>query len=202
MSEENIRAKMFFIAMIGLVVGGLHLFALGLFDVNLLESVFGRLAVWVYLFIGMCALYVMMDRDTYLPFLGPAHIPCGALEPRTPKGANREIVIQTNPHTKVLYWASEPATEGLKDIPSWKGAYLGYDNTGITVSDEKGRAVLRVRTPQRYRVPIHGLLEPHVHYRVCEESGWMGRVMTIPIEGTPSVEHFSGKSSEYMATWV
>jgi hypothetical protein len=188
--------------MIGLVLGGLDALGRGLFGVHLLEKGLGGAAVVAYLLIGLSALYVMFDRDTYLPFLGPTHAPCGALEPRTPVGATTEVVIHTTPRTKVLYWASEPETEGLKDIPSWKGAYLGYENTGIAVSDESGRAVLRVRNPQRYRVPIHGLLEPHVHYRVCEESGWMGRVMTVPVKGVPSVEGFSGQNLEYTAMWV
>lgn len=92
--------------------------------------------------------------------------------------------------------------EGLKDIPSWKGAYLGYENMGVVVADSSGKAVLRIRPPQRYQVPIKGLLEPHVHYRVCEESGWMGRVMTVPVEGAPQVEPFAGESLEYAAMWA
>ena len=34
-------------------------------------------------------------------------------------------------------------------------------------------------------VPLKGKLEPHVHYRVCGEAGWLGRINTImlhPIE--------------------
>ena len=201
-TPRYVRAWIFYIAMAGLVVAGLTLFGMGLLGVNLLERVLGQGAVIVYLLIGACTLYLMFDRDTYLPFLGPTHSPCGALEPRTPVGASQEVVLQITPHTKVLYWASEPATEGLKNIPSWKGAYLGYDNTGVAVSDDVGRVVLRVRPPQPYRVPLYGLLEPHVHYRICEESGWMGRVMTVPIQGAPTVEPFSGQDAEHMATWI
>lgn len=202
MEHEYGRAWWGYIARIGLIVGGLHLLILGVTGVPILEKIFGE-AVWVvYSGIGLCALLLMANRDTYLPFLGPSHVPCGALELRTPTGANREVVIQTTPKTKILYWAAEPATEGVKDIPSWKGAYLGYDNMGITQSDASGRAVLRVRQAQPYRVPIKGLLEPHVHYRVCEASGWLGRVMTIPLEGAPAVEPFSGVTHEYTATWI
>ena len=201
-TPRYLRAWVFYIAMVGLVLGGLTLLGMGVLGVNLLEYILGRGAVVAYLFIGACTLYVMFDRDTYLPFLGPTHAPCGALEPRTPTGANREIALTITPRTKVLYWASEPAMEGLKNIPSWRGAYLGYDNTGIAVSDDTGRVVLRVRTPQQYRVPLHGLLEPHVHYRICEESGWMGRVMTVPVQGAPTIEPFSGQDAEYMATWI
>lgn len=197
---EKLRIRLGWIARIGLVVGGLHLLGCG-FGVPLLD-ILGPFATVAYLFIGLCALYLVADRDTYLPFLGPAHIPCGALEPRVPVGANRELVIRTAPNKKVLYWAAEPAMEGLKNIPSWKGAYLGYENTGVAVSDAEGRAVLQVRNPQPYHVPIKGLLDPHVHYRVCEDSGWLGRVMTIPVDGTPDVEGYTGPESEYAAGWV
>lgn len=201
-TPRYVRTLLFYISMAAIIVGGLNTLFMGLLEINLIEAITGRGAVLIYLFIGIGTLYLMFDRDTYLPFLGPAHIPCGALEPRFPKGANREIIVRVAPQSKVLYWASEPAMEGLKNIPSWKGAYLGYENTGVALSDDKGRAILRIRTPQRYRVPIQGLLEPHVHYRVCEESGWMGRVMTVPVEGVPSVEPFSGQLHEYSAMWA
>lgn len=194
--EKSLQVRLYMIAMMGLILGGITLFGMGLLGINLLEALFGKGAVITYLFIGVCTMYIMWDRDTYLPFLGPTHIPCGALEPRIPKGANHEVVIKTTPHTKVLYWASEPAMDGLKNITSWKGAYLGYENMGVVIADESGRAVLRVRPPQPYRVPVYGLLEPHVHYRVCEESGWMGRVMTVPMEGVPTVEPFSASLNQ------
>ena len=201
-TPRYVRTLLFYVSMAAIIVGGLNTLFMGLLEINLIEAITGRGAVLIYLFIGIGTLYLMFDRDTYLPFLGPAHIPCGALEPRFPKGANREIIVHVAPQSKVLYWASEPAMEGLKNIPSWKGAYLGYENTGVALSDDKGLAILRIRTPQRYRVPIQGLLEPHVHYRVCEESGWMGRVMTVPVEGVPSVEPFSGQLHEYSAMWA
>jgi uncharacterized membrane protein YuzA (DUF378 family) len=201
-TPRYIRAWIFYLAQVALVIGGLTLLGMGLLGRNLLEDLLGGASVVVYLLVGVAALYVMVDRDTYLPFLGPTHVPCSALEPRSPKGADREIVVQVAPLAKVLYWASEPNTEGLKNIPSWKGAYLGYENTGVAVADASGRVVLRVRAPQPYRVPIRGLLEPHVHYRVCEESGWLGRVMTVPVEGVPTVEPFAGATLEYRAMWI
>lgn len=196
------KTFLFYLSMIFLIIGGLHTFGIALFNVCFFDMMLGSWAVIPYTLIGLSALWVMFDRDTYLPFLGPAHIPCGALSPREPKDANVSIRIQVQPNKTVLYWASEPANDSLKDIPSWKDAYLNYENTGVVVSDSQGKAVLRVRTPQRYQVPFKGLLEPHVHYRVCEESGWMGRVMTVPIKGVPSVEPFSGPESEYAAMWV
>lgn len=200
--KRHIRIWMVYLSQGLLVLGGLTLLAKGLLERDLWEDLLGGAAVVVYLLMGAAALYVMFDRDTYLPFLGPTHVPCSALEPRTPTGATRAVIVHVPPRAKVLYWAAEPAMEGLKTLPSWKGAYLGYENTGVTVADASGQAVLRVRTPQPYQVPIKGLLEPHIHYRVCEDSGWLGRVMTVPVEGTPAVEPFAGSSLEYRAMWI
>ena len=196
------KTFVFYMAMIFLIIGGLHSLGVALTGECFFDVLFGSFAIIPYTLIGLSALWVMFDRDTYLPFLGPTHIPCGALSPREPKDANQSVTIQVPPNRTILYWASEPANEHLKDIPSWKDAYLNYDNTGVVVSDQTGRATLRIRAPQRYQVPFHGLLEPHVHYRMCEESGWMGRVMTVPIKGAPSVEPFTGQDMEYAAMWV
>ena len=70
-------------------------------------------------------------------------------------------------------------------INSWKEAYLEYQNAGVATSNGEGVVILKVREPQAYTVPLKGKLEPHVHYRVCGEAGWLGRINTImlhPIE--------------------
>jgi len=196
------KTFIFYMAMIFLIIGGLHSLGVALSGECFFDYLLGSWSIIPYTLIGISALWVMFDRDTYLPFLGPTHIPCGALSPREPKDSNQSVAIEVPPNRTILYWASEPANEHLKDIPSWKDAYLNYDNTGVVISDKHGRATLRIRSPQPYQVPFKGLLEPHVHYRVCEESGWMGRVMTVPIKGKPSVEPFTGPDMEYAAKWV
>jgi len=196
------KTFLFYLAMIFLIVGGIHSLGIALFDKCFFDLLFGSWAVIPYTLIGLSALWIMFDRDTYLPFLGPTHIPCAALSPREPVNANQSITVQVPPGRTVLYWASEPANDHLKDIPSWKNAYLNYENTGVVVSDAHGRATLRIRTPQSYKVPFHGLLEPHVHYRICEESGWMGKVMTVPVKGPPSVEPFTSPDMDHAAMWV
>jgi hypothetical protein len=137
----------------------------------------------------------MFDRDTYLPFLGPMVAPCSVLENREPPGATREVKVIVEPNVKVIYWAAEPASEDLKKINSWKQAYLKYDNAGVTTSDGEGVAVLKVRDPQGYKVPLKGALQPHVHYRVCGEAGWMGKINTTFVNQA-KVEGFEDKKTD------
>ena len=54
-----------------------------------------------------------------------------------------------------------------------------YENAGVATADPTGEAVLKVREPQAYTVPLKGRIEPHIHFRVCGDGGWMGHVKTV-----------------------
>jgi uncharacterized membrane protein YuzA (DUF378 family) len=165
-----------------LVVGALNWLFTGVFGMNFVKIIFGEgwLAKTVYVLVGLAALYVMFDRNTYLPFLGPMVAPCAGLVDRVPPGANASVVVHVKPGAKVLYWAAEqPNGDALMSVNTWKEAYGEYSNTGVTTADYQGKAVLRVRRPQPYRVPIRGALKSHIHYRECGLSGWMGQVETV-----------------------
>ena len=169
------------VLMILIILGSVHLLALA-FSVNVLERVFGSSSIVprvLYVVIGLSALAIAFDRDTYLPFLGPTVVPCALIPETIPKGADTTIEVVVAPGAKVLYWAAEPSTDGLKKITDWRGAYLEYMNAGATKADSDGTAVLLVRNPQPYTVPWKGRLEPHVHFRVCGENGLMGRIQTV-----------------------
>ena len=185
MDQTYLKKLSFQLSMILLILCGIQYVLLG-FDIDVLGSVLGEgiLATLVLVGVALAVVGVMFDRDTYLPFLGPMVAPCSVLQDQSPSGANRVVKVTVSPQTKVLYWAAEPANEALKAIPSWKGAYLQYNNAGVATSDAQGVAVLKVRDPQPYKVPFKGLLEPHIHYRVCGEAGWMGRIHTAFV--TPS----------------
>lgn len=170
-------------AMVIVIAGALNGLVAGVFRVNPIEWLFGRklLGRAVYIIIGLMAITVMFDRDTYLPFLGPTLVPCSVLKDRTPSGATRSVQVKVRPGAKVLYWAAEPtgASEDLKKVSDWKRAYAQYENAGVATAGEDGVATLRVREPQPYWVPMKGTLQHHVHYRVCGEAGWMERVQTV-----------------------
>jgi uncharacterized membrane protein YuzA (DUF378 family) len=181
MDRTYIKKLFFKLAMVFLIIGGLNWLLVGVFEYDLVQSIFGNglMATLVYVLVGISALAIMFDRDTYLPFLGPMVAPCSVLQDHYPSGATKHVKIIITPHTKVLYWAAEPANDPLEKLQTWKGAYLNYDNAGVTTSNADGVAILKIRDPQSYKVPFKGRLEPHVHYRVCGEAGWMGRIHTI-----------------------
>lgn len=136
--------------------------------------------VLLSLLVTVCALYLAFQRSTYLPFLGETVMPCSLLKEQTPEAANYEkrVAIQ-GPGRKVLFWAAEPDTEHLEKINDWRKAYLGFHNAGVTIVGEDNTAVLKVRTPQPYTVPMKGRLEAHIHYRVCGNNGFLGPVQTV-----------------------
>ena len=178
-----VKKLVFKVAMVLLIIGGLNWLAIGAFDVNVVRRVFGEwFADYIYILVGFSAISIMCNRDTYLPFLGPTIVPASVLQDRSPPGATKEVKIITTPNTKVIYWAAEPANELLKDVQSWKEAYKHYDNAGVATANQEGVAILKVRPPQAYNVPIRGKIENHVHYRLCNDDGWLSRVHTTMID--------------------
>jgi uncharacterized membrane protein YuzA (DUF378 family) len=193
-ADQTYYKKLLFkLAMVLIIIGAINWLLIGIFDFNLVTGIFGDSIITklIYISVGLSAVAMMFDRDTYLPFLGPIVAPCSVLENRIPPGATRDVTVTVKPNSKVLYWASEPASAKLEKINSWKQAYQNYDNAGVATSNGDGLAVLKVREPQAYTVPIKGRLEPHIHYRVCGEAGWMDRIQTVFVEN--KIEGFEDK---------
>jgi hypothetical protein len=127
----------------------------------------------------------------YLPFLGETVLPGGALSQKTPQNANEQVTIRTLPNAKIVYWAAEPDPTQGKDVPNWSEAYDEYENSGVAVADATGQAILRFRgPPQSYKVPVMGRLEPHVHFRICDKNGMMGRVQALKVKNG-TIEEFA-----------
>lgn len=181
MDRLYIEKWMFKLAMILLIVGAFNWLSIGATGVNFVERLLGKMiARGVYIVVGVAALSIMFNRDTYLPFLGETVMPCGVIPESTPQGADTEMRVSELPvGAKVLYWAAEPETENMKELKDWRKAYLKFMNAGVTVVGADGVAVLRVRKPQPYTVPWKGRLEPHVHFRICSSDGMLGRIKTI-----------------------
>lgn len=171
----------FKVAMVLVLIGALNWFLIGAFKWNPVEMLFGKsfISRSIYVLVGLAAFAMMFDRDTYLPFLGPTVLPCASVPDRVPPGATKTVTVPAPPGSKVLFWAAEPEMEALKEIQDWKAAYANYENAGVATANTNGQAVLNVRAPQSYVVPFKGRLEPHIHYRICESSGMLGRIKTI-----------------------
>ena len=185
--------KWLYILIIGLVIfGGINWLSIGVLDLDILRLFMApRHAKWIYIVVGLAALSLAFCRDIYLPFLGETVLPGGALSIKTPQNANDQITIQTLPNVKVVYWAAEPNPTQGTDLPPWNEAYGEFENSGVALADDRGTALLRFRgQPQAYRVPLMGKLKPHVHFRVCDDNGIMGKVHTRFIE-SGNIEAFS-----------
>ena len=176
--------RMFMIAMFLVVVGGLNWGVQAATGKDLVSRLVGKRAWIVYGLVGIAALFIGFARDTYLPFLGETVMPCSLLSDQTPEGADTEVQVHVKPGAKVMFWATEPSTDDLKEVQDWRHAYLGYKNAGVTTADGNGIAVLRVRKPQAYTVGAFNQkeLSPHVHYRVCKSAGMLDRVETVFVE--------------------
>jgi uncharacterized membrane protein YuzA (DUF378 family) len=187
MIESMFSKWLHLIAVALVVVGGLAWGIFGLTGVSVVSAVLGKTgSKAVYILVGLAAIVVALDRASFLPFLGETVMPCSLLDEHTPEHADTAVEIHgLTPGSKVLYWATEPATEGLAKINDWRRAYLDFANAGVTTADQGGHATLRVRKPQPYTVPMKGRLEAHVHWRVCGENGMVGPVQTTTLTGGP-----------------
>jgi len=135
--------------------------------------------LWKIVSLGvfLLALWLAVQRDTYLPFLGYAAIPSSVIfEPTAPSNANVYLTLPINaPNgTKVMYWGAKPTKMTLPN--PWE-AYDHFANAGVVeVQDEK--ATIRFHCPAKYRIPGGYELKRHIHYRVQTDDGMFGPVET------------------------
>lgn len=161
------------------VFGALSLGIQGLFGVNIIEWManhsFAFIEGMLYTVIGVSALLHIFSRDYYLRFLGHTAFPCGSLVEKIPLQADTFVDIVVEPNVNIIYWAAEVGDVAQEN--PWI-AYNKFSNAGVTRSDDRGNAILRVRKPGSYKVRS-GTLQPHVHYRTCKHSGMLSRVHTV-----------------------
>lgn len=139
--------------------------------------------VWTFVCVAFVAIAVAASALYYMTRPPPDMFPCSLLEVQTPDHADTDVTVSgLEPGAKVVYWASEPATDGLARINDWRKAYLEFANAGVAAVDHGGHVVLRIRKPQPYTVPVVGRLESHVHWRVCRDGGRLGPVQTTLVE--------------------
>ncbi len=174
-----VKRKLFKFAILSLIIASLNIGISMIAKVDVLNKIIGSYEKYFYIIAFISALYIMWDRDTYLPFLGRTIIPCNFLKDSIPANATKIITINiTKPNTKVLYWAADN-TSNPSIINNYINAYNDFSNSGVATSDKNGIVKLAVREPQSYTVPYKGLLQPHVHFRICDGPGTLGRVKTI-----------------------
>jgi len=137
------------------------------------------------IFIIAAAVILMMKKDTFLPFLGLAHLPNTLIaDEKIPKGANLSYTIDMNEYedgTIIIYWAANKTDKIIEDPYE---AYKNYNNVGVS-KVKNGRAEVRIFCPDRYKVKkvFNQLLERHFHYRIVyKDTGFLSPVMTVKVE--------------------
>lgn len=137
------------------------------------------------IFIIAAAIVLMMKKDTFLPFLGLAHLPNTLIaEEKIPNGANISYSIDMNDYedgTKIIYWAANKTDKIIEDPYE---AYKNYNNVGVS-KVKNGKAEVRIFCPDRYKVKkiFNQLLERHFHYRIVyKDTGFLSPVMTVKVD--------------------
>lgn len=124
------------------------------------------------------AIFLMSDRDVFLPFLGETVFPKALLRPQEPTETTKTVRMDMKgvpDGTPVVYWAAEPSESNVKD--PWT-AYSNYENAGVALVQMEA-VELKVRPPAAYFVPSGRLLKHHVHYRVLQKDGMLSSVKTV-----------------------
>jgi hypothetical protein len=145
-------------------------------------NVFLRLFV---IFVIAAAILLMMKKETFLPFLGLAHMPNTLIaDEKIPAGANLSYSIDMSDYedgTVVIYWAANKTDKIIEDPYE---AYKNYNNVGVS-KVKNGKAEVRIFCPDRYKVKkaFNQLLERHFHYRIVfKETGFLSPVMTVKVD--------------------
>ena len=145
-ADKIYKKKTYYLIAITLVlIGGLNWLSAVFMKKDAISLFLGNsiMTKIIYLIVGLSTLSIFFDRSTYLPFLGETMMPCAAFAIRTPDNATQEIIITTKPSTKVIYWAAEPRIDtSTNEVASWDTAYDMYSNSGVSISDESGKAIL------------------------------------------------------------
>jgi hypothetical protein len=137
------------------------------------------------IFIIAAAIVMIMKKETFLPFLGLAHLPNTLIaEEKIPKGANLSYSIDMKEYedgTIIIYWAANKTDKIIEDPYE---AYKNYNNVGVSKVKD-GKAEVRIFCPDKYKVKkiFNQLLERHFHYRIVyKETGFLSPVMTVKVD--------------------
>ena len=137
------------------------------------------------IFIIAAAVIMIMKKETFLPFLGLAHLPNTLIaEEKIPKGANLSYSIDMKEYedgTIIIYWAANKTDKIIEDPYE---AYKNYNNVGVSKVKD-GKAEVRIFCPDKYKVKkvFNQLLERHFHYRIVyKDTGFLSPVMTVKVD--------------------
>lgn len=173
---EQFRFYIFSILLI--LVFSLYHAVYTLFDIKA-----GIIAKFIAILVIGYSIYLAINRNTYLPFLGPTVLPLSLLkEPSMFDNNTKEfripVEIDVPNKTVVIYWASSPSKEVIQDPYT---AYSNFENSGVTNVVNK-KAYFKVDCPSSYKIPSSKILSPHIHYRIVYPNGIIGSVKTVYVD--------------------
>jgi hypothetical protein len=132
------------------------------------------------------ALYLIMNRDFYLPFLGKCVFPSTLTRTLTNTTLHeyKQVSVKISnlpPTTNVVYWAATGGDNTTFDNPM--DAYKDFQNSGMAVTNANGSVVFVVDCPSVYAINKFGKrkeLPQHVHYRyeLPKYKGMFSRIFT------------------------
>lgn len=120
----------YMMAMILVLLGGLN-HMLSLFDIPLFTNLL--LKRTVFFLIGAASLYLLFNRNTYLPFLAPTAFPVPALNRDATSPVNsRTFILKNIPDgvEQVIYWAANSSVANMP-FNSMEEAFARYKNSGV-----------------------------------------------------------------------
>jgi hypothetical protein len=131
--------------------------------------------------VGLCAIYLMLKRNTFLTFLDESVVPSSLFTEinnndekilNDIKNMTISVDIYAPNADKVIWWASNPITQSNTDdkLNGYEKAYDEYKNSGVAKVQKDGNAHITLPCPQQYSVN-NKILKKHLHYR--EASGPM-----------------------------
>ena len=137
----------------------------------------------IYSLVAVSAIILAIQRDVWLPFLGRSVLPSALVPLKNPTAVDTVVEVYTKPNTKIAYWAALPIKNGDGDDdsdsePDVMTAYGDFSNSGVVMSDDNGLAQLHILAGTSYEVPSGKVIPRHVHYRIINEHGMMGRIRT------------------------
>jgi len=116
----------------------------------------------------------LMNRTTWLPFLGPTVMPSGIFHTQKPNDANYSAVLQApEKAVRCVFWGS------VLEAKDPYAAYGGYANAGVS-DVVNGTATVSLKKPVKYS--INGKVLPaHIHYRWVGPRGMLSGVRTAHV---------------------
>lgn len=189
-SKKSPDVALKFITTCLLIIGGLAWGVLGMTGINpvsRLSTLLGLpiLTRIIYTVVGLAAvlyLWKFLNRDQFLPFLGPSMLPSTLLNVGQKVGSyNRELELTAPAGVNakyVAFWAASPKATTQAGLPVMD-AYGDWTNAGVVPVDESGKAVIRFQDPVDYKVGVKHK-KSHVHYRWVGEK-MMGAVKTVDV---------------------